>query len=190
MSMMSNVDIHEAYYSEQIDISPFDPNNVQPSSYDVHLGDSILLPVVRSFEQAEYVDPLDRNDELFHQADLADRHGPRMYIEPGDRLLAHTKEVISLHDLGIAADITGISSIGRYWLFVHATAGFIDPGWMGQLTLELCNASPWSIRIWAGMRIAQIRFYRLLTPATMSYSSDKSHYFGSRGAVAGRYYDS
>lgn len=189
--LLSDSDISDAYWAEEIDIDPYDPKYCQPASYDVHLGAKILVPVEDRMSRGIDVAAIPQGDEgkVWSDITLYPRDDHRQwYLPPGSIALGHTLEKLTLNkDAPIAADIAGCSSLGRWFLFVHVTAGFIDPGWDGQLTLELYNASPWWIRLWEGMRIAQLRFYRMERPSQATYAQ-KGHYHGSEGAVPGRYY--
>jgi len=185
--MLSDYEIHEAHYAADIDIQPFDSKYVQPASYDVHLGSKLLLPEWPA-ARSQYVDP-SQNDAPMREIDIPPHNEDieKFYLAPGGVALGYTTEVVRLNpDVPIAADIAGCSSLGRCFLFVHVTAGFIDPGWSGQLTLELYNASPWWLRLWAGMRIAQIRFYRMGRLSKRPYNV-AGHYAGSVGPVESRY---
>jgi dCTP deaminase len=200
--MLSDYEIGEAYYTGSIDIEPFDPNCIQPASYDVHLGDKLLVPDRQVKYSEWWADPLLPRTYDGLQLNPCDSQPPfvekklppynsyladEFYLPPGGVALGHTDEIVTLQpDSPIAADIAGCSSLGRWFLFVHVTAGFIDPGWSGQLTLELYNASPWWLRLWAGMRIAQIRFYRMGRISKRPYSV-AGHYAGSIGPVESRY---
>lgn len=183
--MLSDISIREAIEHGALSITPFHDKHIQPTSYDLHLGSNIL----RLRHDGLIIDP-SIQDMPTHEADLPDYYGPIQYINPGECVLGHTDEIVTLHSNMLSADIAGISSLGRWFLFVHVTAGFVDAGWDGQLTLELYNASPWYIRIWAGMRIAQLRLYMLEKPALKPYGrTESSHYFQSVGPVASRYKD-
>lgn len=182
--MLSDVSILEAVQSGALDVSPFNQRYIQPASLDVHLGSKIM--VVPEPIDTLWLDP-SKDKAPWHDADLPTYYGPEQYIAPGECILGHVDESVTLVNTQLAADIAGCSSLGRLFLFVHVTAGFVDPGWDGQLTLELFNASPWHIRIWAGMRIAQLRFYLMPKPSLKPYGKIDSHYFMSRGAVASNY---
>lgn len=208
--MLSDVDIIQAMEGD-ISIQPFKRACLQPASYDMHLGSKLTLPFIipqpklswgenlftrlgliaprRNINIGDYVDPGSANKPPMRTIELPPRDDRffQYYLPPGGVALGYTSEVLQLRDYTrVAADIAGCSSLGRLWLFVHVTAGFIDPGWSGQLTLELFNASPWYIRLWSGMRIAQLRFYRLESMPLSTYSKTGA-YNGSVGAVQSRY---
>lgn len=185
--MLSDTSILEALQSGAIGIEPWKQSYIKPSSYDVHLGSKILVPVQPV--DSMWLDP-SRDEQPMHEADLQDYYSKiEQFIAPGECMLACLDEQLALNANTIAADIAGCSSLGRWFLFVHVTAGFVDAGWDGRLTLELYNASPWHIRIWAGMRIAQLRFYMMPKPSLRPYGKIDSHYFMSQGPVAARYKD-
>jgi dCTP deaminase len=103
-------------------------------------------------------------------------------LMPGACIIASTSEVIRCPN-DIAARVEGKSSLGRLFLSVHVTAGWIDPGWVGQVTLEVVNHGAWSIMLWPGMKIAQVNFTRMSAPCAVPYGSPqlKSHYQGQMG---------
>jgi dCTP deaminase len=203
--MLSDRDIIEEYSKGSIIIDPFNPAHLQPASYDVHLDDMILLPFGQPYtphlgyltswleEKVQHDDARfdpGSNSQVLRKHYLQPRDEiEQFWIPPSGVALGATHELITLApDAPLAADIAGCSSLGRWWLFVHVTAGFIDPGWSGRLTLELYNASPWWLRLWAGMRIAQLRFYEMRTPAIRSYL-DTGHYAGAISAMPGEYHE-
>lgn len=165
-------------------IEPFDPARVQPASYDLTLYDEILVPTVA------LMPPLglrgldlryDRPCEAMNVVAL----GEGYELLPGACLLASTSEVIRCPD-DIAARVEGKSSLGRLFLAVHVTAGWIDPGWNGRITLEVVNHGPWKINLWPGMGIAQVNFTRLMNPCVTPYGAMRlgSHYQGQSGPAA------
>lgn len=190
--LASDNEIRAMQHGGDITIYPFSSEYVQPASYDVHLGQGILMPKRRLSSMSDmsvtHVDPGDLPQAYMIERILPPRFSrERFWIAPGEALLGHTDEQLTLNPKSpVAADIAGISSLGRLFLFVHCTAGFVDPGWSGQLTLEIFNASPWFIRLWYGMRIGQLRFYDLTSQPNVTYDLE-SHYFGSNGVVASRY---
>ncbi len=161
-------------------ISPFNSERVQPASYDLLLGGVGLLatpPLV-----PVRLDPRDpsttSSKKLLEEVSLKGGYA----LRPGRCLLASTEEVIHCPSF-LAARVEGKSSLGRLFLSVHVTAGFVDPGFKGQITLEIVNHSPWEILLTAGMKIAQINFIRLATPCLRPYGSKElgSHYQGQMG---------
>ncbi len=158
--ILSDHDIKKALEDERIAITELDANDIQPCSVDLHLGDSFMA-----------------GDERFETEEVT--------LEPGAFILATTKEVVSLSD-DILGRLEGKSSIARLGLIIHTTAGFIDPGFNGEITLEIANLSNQDITINAGQPIAQICFEELSSPCERPYGSEGlgSHYQGQSGATA------
>lgn len=159
--MLSDRDIFKAIHKGEIRISPFHPALVQPASIDLRLSDKFVFP--------------DSNDSSVHQM-------PSYLLEPGEFILASTVEHIYIAP-SLSARFEGRSSFGRLGLLTHITAGFIDPGFRGDVTLELSNVSQKEILLEPGIRIGQISFTRLESPAERPYGSAGlgSHYQGQRG---------
>lgn len=183
--MLSDNDILKEVRASNIIIDPFNTDYLQPASYDVHLDDTILVP--KHLSNGARFDPAVEKQPLENQRIYPRTHEYEYLLSPGATALGCTKEVLTLAPMSLlAADIAGCSSLGRWFLFVHVTAGFVDPGWSGRLTLELYNASPWWIRIWAGMRIAQLRFYTMPTKPIRNYL-DIGHYAGATTVLPANY---
>jgi dCTP deaminase len=110
-------------------------------------------------------------------------------LHPGEFVLGSTLELVTLPD-DIVARLEGKSSLGRLGLLIHSTAGFVDPGWNGHLTLELSNVATLPIALYPGMKIGQISFLRMTTAAENPYGSGavSSKYQGQRGPTPSRYY--
>ena len=156
---------------------------VQPSSVDVRLDKFFRL-----FDNHKY--PLHRPRRGPARPDPARRGRPRdepFVLHPGEFVLGSTLETVTLPD-DIAARVEGKSSLGRLGLLTHATAGFVDPGFSGHVTLELSNVATLPIKLWPGMKIGQLCFFRLSSAAENPYGSDAygSHYQGQRGPTASR----
>jgi dCTP deaminase len=155
---------------------------VQPSSVDVRLDRFFRL-----FDNHKYqhIDPAVDQPDLTRLVEV-DATEP-FVLHPGEFVLGATYEVITLPD-DIAARLEGKSSLGRLGLLTHSTAGFIDPGFSGHVTLELSNVATLPITLWPGMKIGQLCFFRLSSPAEHPYGSDKygSRYQGQRGPTASR----
>lgn len=165
-------------------IEPLEPDQVQPASVDVRLGDSFL--VFRN-HSAEVIDPFDRPSDLMERIDVPE--GSAFVLHPGEFVLGTTLEAIGLPD-DLVARVEGKSSLGRLGLLIHATAGFVDPGWTkGQITLELSNVATLPIKLWPGMRIGQLSFHRLDAAAQRPYGHPElnSKYVGQTGPVASQY---
>ena len=165
-------------------IEPLEPDQVQPASVDVRLGDSFL--VFRN-HSAEVIDPFQRPTDLMETVAVA--QGQAFVLHPGEFVLGTTLEMIGLPD-DLVARVEGKSSLGRLGLLIHATAGFVDPGWSrGQITLELSNVATLPIKLWPGMKIGQLSFHRLDAPAERPYGHPdlNSKYVGQVGPVASEY---
>jgi len=170
--MISNTQIRKLIKSGDILIDPYNPKDLQPASYDVHLGPEIKFYAhgPDSFVGFEIGD-------LQHVLSTIDLSTQRyVLIKPGQFCLASLAEKITLSP-SVGARIEGKSSLGRLGLGVHVTAGFVDPGWSGILTLELVNFSSMSMRLYAGMPIGQVSF-DVMEPANPPYGAVElgSHY--------------
>ncbi|HEV7755961.1 MAG TPA: dCTP deaminase, partial [Mycobacteriales bacterium] len=155
---------------------------VQPSSIDVRLD-----RMFRVFNNVKYthIDPSIQQDDLTTEVEAPD--GDPFVLHPGEFVLGSTLEVVTLPD-DLAARLEGKSSLGRLGLVTHSTAGFIDPGFSGHVTLELSNLANLPITLWPGMKIGQICVFRLSSPADHPYGSTKygSRYQGQRGPTPSR----
>jgi dCTP deaminase len=157
---------------------------VQPSSIDVRLD-----RFFRVFNNARYthIDPARQQDDL---TTLVEPEGDEPFVlHPGEFVLGSTLEVISVPD-DLAARLEGKSSLGRLGLLTHSTAGFVDPGFSGHITLELSNVANLPITLWPGMKIGQLCLFRLTTPAEHPYGSPVygSRYQDQRGPTPSRSY--
>ncbi|SDQ80119.1 dCTP deaminase [Thermostaphylospora chromogena] len=182
--LLSDGDILAEIKAGRVRIDPFDPEMIQPSSIDVRLD-----RYFRVFENHRYphIDPSVEQPDLTR---LVQPDGDEPFIlHPGEFVLASTYEVISLPD-DIASRLEGKSSLGRLGLLTHSTAGFIDPGFEGHVTLELSNVATLPIKLWPGMKIGQLCMFRLSSPAQHPYGSEKygSRYQGQRGPTPSRSY--
>jgi dCTP deaminase len=183
--ILSDRDILAAIADGRVGIEPFDPADVQPSSVDLHVD-----RFFRTFHNARhpYIDvkrPMEDLTELVEvSADEA------FILHPGEFVLGSTKEYVRLPD-DLVARLEGKSSLGRLGLLIHSTAGYVDPGFEGHLTLELSNVANLPITIYPGMRIGQISFFGLSSPAQSPYGSPRigSKYQGQRGPTASRYHE-
>lgn len=165
-------------------LDPLEPQQVQPASVDVRLGDEFL--VFRN-HTCEVIDPFDKPADLMESVTVSD--GGAFILHPGEFVLGTTLEQIGLPD-DIVARVEGKSSLGRLGLLIHATAGFVDPGWKrGQITLELSNVATLPIKLWPGMKIGQLSFHMLDAPAERPYGHPElnSKYVGQSGPVASQY---
>ena len=180
--LLSDRDIKAELDTERVRIDPYDPGMIQPSSIDVRLDKFFRL-----FDNHKYpvIDPAKDQPELTRLVEVDPEDG--FVLHPGEFVLGSTLETVSLPD-DLAARVEGKSSLGRLGLLTHATAGFVDPGFSGHVTLELSNVATLPIILWPGMKIGQLCFFRLSSPAENPYGSAKygSHYQGQRGPTASR----
>jgi dCTP deaminase len=182
--LLSDKDIRDEIESGRVVIDPFDPEMIQPSSIDVRLD-----RFFRVFENHKYphIDPAVEQPDLTR---LVEPDGDDPFIlHPGEFALASTYEVVTL-PTDIASRLEGKSSLGRLGLLTHSTAGFIDPGFSGHVTLELSNVATLPIKLYPGMKIGQLCLFRLSSPAEFPYGSERygSRYFGQRGPTPSRSY--
>src|SRR5881409_301408 len=180
--LLSDRDLKAALASGRMGLAPYDEAMVQPSSIDVRLD-----RYFRVFANHRYthIDPAVAQDDL---TELLEPDGEEPFIlHPGEFVLGSTLEVITLGDQ-LAGRLEGKSSLGRLGLLTHSTAGFIDPGFSGHVTLELSNVANLPITLWPGMKIGQLCIFRLSSPAEHPYGSAVygSRYQGQRGPTPSR----
>jgi dCTP deaminase len=182
--LLSDQDLRKELESGQLRIEPFDARMLQPSSIDIRLD-----RYFRVFNNTRYthIDPQLRQDELTTLVE-ADGDGP-FVLHPGEFVLGSTFEAVTLPD-DLAGRLEGKSSLGRLGLLTHSTAGFIDPGFSGHITLELSNVANLPITLWPGMKIGQLCLFQLTSPAEHPYGSQQagSRYQGQRGPTPSRAY--
>ena len=184
--LLSDRDIRAAIEAGRVALDPYDPDMVQPSSVDVRID-----RYFRVFENHRYphIDPAVEQAELTR---LVEPDGDEPFIlHPGEFVLGSTYEVVTLPD-DVSARLEGKSSLGRLGLLTHSTAGFIDAGFSGHVTLELSNVATLPIKLWPGMKIGQLCFFRLTSPAEAPYGSGAqgSRYQGQRGPTPSRSFQS
>lgn len=179
--LWSDRDLVQALDDGEVTITPFNKDQVQPASYDVLLGKDFRVMRTTS---TSAVFPRDRQAKLWESQWLS-RPNEAFVLHPGGFALATTLERFELSD-SVAAQVGGKSSLGRLGLVVHATAGFIDPGFRGTITLELSNVSPLPIMLYAEMPVAQVTFLPLATPCIRPYSGK---YLDQAGTTEPRYYE-
>jgi len=182
VTVLSDRTIKEELAAGRLVIEPLDEACIQPASIDLHLGRTFRVFRVTRRPFVDVRQPVDDLTELI----TIDDEEP-FIIQPGAFCLGSTIETVTLpHD--IVARVDGKSSLGRLGLLVHATAGYVDPGWTGRLTLELSNQSQMPIALYYGMRIAQISFLRMSTPVDRPYGSPElgSKYQGQTGPTPSR----
>ncbi len=182
MPVLSDRTIKEQLASGRLGIDPLDREAIQPASVDLRLDRSFR--VFRSTARP-FVDVREPVEDLTELVEIRD--GEPFVIQPASFCLGSTIETVTLPD-DIVARVDGKSSLGRLGLLVHATAGYVDPGWTGRLTLELSNQSQMPIALYYGMRIAQVSFLQLTTPVDRPYGSPElgSKYQGQTGPTASR----
>jgi dCTP deaminase len=182
--LMSDRDIRTSIEAGQIGLEPLEMGLLQPSSIDVRLDRFFRL-----FDNHKYafIDPAEQQDELTRLIEV-DPAEP-FILHPGEFVLGSTYEFVTLPD-DVAARLEGKSSLGRLGLLTHSTAGFVDPGFKGHVTLELSNVATLPIKLWPGMKIGQLCFFKLTSPSEHPYGSEKyaSRYQGQRGPTASRSY--
>ncbi len=180
--LLSDRDIRGEIDAGRVVLEPFDAAMVQPSSVDVRLD-----RFFRVFENHRYphIDPASEQPDLTRLVETAGEDP--FVLHPGEFVLASTFEVVTLPD-DVAARVEGKSSLGRLGLLTHSTAGFIDPGFSGHVTLELSNVATLPIMLWPGMKIGQLCFFRLSSPSEHPYGSARygSRYQGQRGPTPSR----
>ncbi len=182
--LLSDRDIRAQIESKRVGVEPFADAMIQPSSVDVRLD-----KFFRVFENHKYevIDPSLEQPELTREIIAED--GEAFILHPGEFVLASTYEVITLPD-DIAGRLEGKSSLGRLGLLTHSTAGFIDPGFSGHITLELSNVANLPVKLYPGMKIGQLCLIKLSSPAEHPYGSAQylNRYQGQRGPTASRSY--
>ena len=179
--LLSDRDIVAEIDAGRIVLDPYEAGMLQPSSIDVRLD-----RFFRVFDNHKYphIDPAQDQSDLTR---LVEPEGDEAFVlHPGEFVLGSTYEVVTLPD-DIAARVEGKSSLGRLGLLTHATAGFVDPGFSGHVTLELANVATLPIKLYPGMKIGQFCFLRLSSPSEHPYGS---RYQGQRGPTPSRSFQS
>jgi len=180
--LLSDRDIRAELAAGRIGLEPQDLGMVQPSSIDVRLDRYFRL-----FDNHKYpyIDPAEEQPDLTHLVEVAPDEA--FVLHPGEFVLGSTFELITLPD-DLAARLEGKSSLGRLGLMTHSTAGFVDPGFSGHVTLELANVATLPVKLWPGMKIGQLCFFRTSSPVDNPYGSGAyaNRYQGQRGPTASR----
>ena len=180
--LLSDRDLRAELDSGRVGLDPLDPAMVQPASVDVRLDRFFRL-----FDNHRYahIDPRQEQDELTRLVEVDPDEA--FILHPGEFVLGSTYEQVTLPD-DLAARLEGKSSLGRLGLLTHSTAGFIDPGFSGHVTLELSNVATLPITLWPGMKIGQLCFFRLSSAAQSPYGTgaNQNRYQGQRGPTASR----
>jgi dCTP deaminase len=183
--ILSDHTIREELEAGRVVIDPLDESSIQPSSVDLRLDRLFrvflnhTMPVIDVKEDLEDLTRLVKIDE-----------GEAFILHPGEFVLGSTFERVSLPN-DLVGRIEGKSSLGRLGLLIHSTAGFIDAGFSGHITLELSNVANLPITLYPGMKIGQVSFLRMTTPADVPYGSARvgSKYQGQRGPTPSRYWE-
>lgn len=180
--LLSDRDILSELDAGRVQLEPLEREMIQPSSIDVRLDGYF-----RVFDNHKYphIDPAADQSDLTRMVEV--KGDETFVLHPGEFVLGSTYELVTLPD-DVAARLEGKSSLGRLGLLTHSTAGFIDPGFSGHVTLELANVATLPIKLYPGMKIGQLCFFRLSSPAEHPYGSEKygSRYQGQRGPTASR----
>jgi dCTP deaminase len=184
VSVLSDRDIRTALQEGTVRIEPYDPHDLQPSSVDLHLDRSF-----RVFRNNRYA----FIDVRAPQPDLTElltiEHDEPFILHPGEFVLGQTHEWVELPN-DLVARLEGKSSLGRLGLLIHSTAGYVDPGWKGNLTLELSNVANLPIALYSGMRIGQISFFKMSSEVDRPYGSPElgSKYQGQSEPTASAFH--
>ena len=183
--ILSDRDIRDAIESGRIGIEPFDESDIQPSSVDLHVD-----RYFRVFHNARhpFIDVKQPMEDLTELVEVKEEEP--FILHPSEFVLGSTREYVRL-PTDLVARLEGKSSLGRLGLLIHSTAGYVDPGFEGHLTLELSNVANLPITIYPSMKIGQISFFRLTSEAEHPYGSSRvgSKYQGQKGPTPSRYYE-
>ena len=184
MSVLADRDIRTELETGRVRIDPYDPADLQPSSVDLHLDRSFR--VFRNNRYA-FIDPRMPQPDLTEMLTIVDDEP--FILHPGEFVLGQTLEWVELPN-DLVARLEGKSSLGRLGLLIHSTAGYVDPGWKGNLTLELSNVANLPIALYYGMRIGQISFFRMSSPVDRPYGSPElgSKYQGQSEPTASAFH--
>ena len=184
MSVLSDRDIRAALEAGSVRIDPYDQQDLQPSSVDLHLDRSFR--VFRN-NRYPYIDVRKPQPDLTELLSVGDDE--QFILHPGEFVLGQTLEWVELPN-DLVARLEGRSSLGRLGLLIHSTAGYVDPGWKGNLTLELSNVANPPIALYYGMRIGQISFFKMSSPVDRPYGSPelRSRYQGQKEPTASAFH--
>jgi dCTP deaminase len=184
MSVLSDRDIRAAIEAGEVAIRPYDPADLQPSSVDLHLDRSFR--VFRN-NRYPYIDVRAPQPDLTELLSVAEDEP--FVLHPGEFVLGQTLEWVELPD-NLVARLEGKSSLGRLGLLIHSTAGYVDPGWKGNLTLELSNVANLPIALYFGMKIGQISFFQMSSSVDRPYGSKElgSKYQGQSEPTASAFH--
>lgn len=171
--VLSDKDIIDRIENGSLQIEPYDETNVEPASVDIRLGDSFKEPV----ETGQIIDTRSSEGQPYRSFEA-----DSIVLGSGESILATTYESVQI-PADLAADAVGRSSLGRLFVSIHETAGFCDPGYCGEVTLEMTNENPNPVRLHAQDRICQLVFKELSSPARRPYGHERSQYQGQSGAT-------
>ena len=183
--ILSDRSIREELTAGRIVIDPLDPRCIQPSSVDLHLDRFFRVFLNHTMR---VIDVKEDQEELTELVEI--KPDDAFILHPGEFVLGSTHERVILPG-DLVGRLEGKSSLGRLGLLIHSTAGFVDPGFEGHLTLELSNVANLPITLYPGMKIGQISFLRMTTPAEQPYGTRAigSKYQGQRGPTPSRYFE-
>lgn len=183
--ILSDGDIQERLENGSLAVEPIDDPEmqIQPASIDLRLGNDF---VVYKLPHVSCIDTADHSTTEGYTSTVTVEDGDGFILHPGEFVLGSTYEWVRIPD-DLVARVEGRSSIGRLAVVVHATAGFIDPGFEGRITLELSNLGRVAVKLYPGMRISQLVFHEMTSPAERPYGPERgSKYFGQEGPVVSR----
>lgn len=185
MSVLCDKSIRERIESKSIVVEPFLPKMVQPASIDLRLGTDFLTYLPGATEPVIQPVGMSADNSINYERVIVDKSRPFFYLYPDQFVLGTTYETVEIPD-DLLGRLEGKSSLGRIGLLIHITAGYIDPGFKGQITLELLNVTNRPIKLVPGMPIGQLSFETLDQPCEHPYGSEVlgSHYQGQVGATA------
>jgi dCTP deaminase len=185
MAVLSDRTLREQIAAGRIVLDPFDESCIQPASIDVHLDSYFRVFLNHTMAVIDVKTDL---SGLTQEIEVKDSEA--FVLHPGEFVLGSTRELIGVPD-DLVARVEGKSSLGRLGLLIHSTAGFIDAGFTGHITLELSNVANLPITLYPGMKIGQISFLEMTTPAEHPYGSGSlgSKYQGQRGPTPSRYWE-
>jgi dCTP deaminase len=183
--ILSDRDLRAEIVAGRLVVDPFEPGALQPSSIDLRVGHEFRVFANHRYPYIDVRQPLDNLTELVE----ASEEDP-FILHPGEFVLGSTLESVTLPD-DLVARLEGKSSLGRLGLLIHSTAGFVDAGFSGQLTLELSNVANLPIAIYPGMPVGQLCLFRMTSPAERPYGSDelRSKYQAQRGPTSSRFHE-
>ena len=183
--VLSDRSIKEEIARGRIGIEPLDLDCIQPASVDVHLDKKLL--VFRTWRHPFYIDVRQNLEDLTEMVEIGEEKP--FFLQPGEFVLASTLERIALPD-DLVARLEGKSSLGRIGLLIHSTAGYVDPGWKGHLTLELSNVAKLPVTLYYKMKIGQVSFLQLTSVVEKPYGSEGlgSKYQDQSEPTPSRYY--